>query len=546
MSDLRDDHNSAVDGAQRGAAVLDPLGDRTLTDLLDERANADGDRVFLLFEPNDGSTVELTYGAFRARVERCAAGLAARGLVKGDFAVLHLRNCPELLVAWFALARLGVVTIPSNVANTVGELEHIVSFTEPKLLVTEPSLLATADGAIAAAGLDVPVLVAREEAPGPARERFELLLESEGDAPRPAVSGDDLAELIFTSGTTRKPKAVMLTHANCLRAGQDAVHCLWLHEGERCLTALPLFHVNGQAMSLFATLTVAGTLVLIEEFRASRFWSQVRAHRATQTCIVAMQLRTLLARPAEAGERDHSLRRLFYAINVTDDEREAFEGRFGVSLINGYGLSEAMTLLTVAPIVGPRRWPSIGLASPGRRLELVGPDGEPVAPGEVGEIVAHGTPGRDLMLGYYRDPEATAQALRDGRLYTGDNAWADDAGYLYFFDRKKDMIKRAGENVSAIEVEGALVAHPGVAEAAVVGVPDAIRDEAVAAVVVPVTPGALTEADLIEHCRTRLSKFKVPTVVAFVDELPKTSIGKVRKDELRRALVNAAPAAPNG
>ena len=144
-----------------------------------------------------------------------------------------------------------------------------------------------------------------------------------------------------------------------------------------------------------------------------------------------------------------------------------------------------MTLLTCAPVVGPRRWPSIGLPSPGRRLLLLDDDGNEVAPGEVGEIVAVGTPGRDIMLGYYKDPEATEAALRPGgRMHTGDNAYADEQGYLYFFDRKKDMIKRAGENVSAIEVESVVLDHPQVAEAAVIGVPDEIRDEAVAVVVV--------------------------------------------------------------
>jgi crotonobetaine/carnitine-CoA ligase len=206
-------------------------------------------------------------------------------------------------------------------------------------------------------------------------------------------------------------------------------------------------------------------------------------------------------------------------------------------LINGYGLSEGMTLLTCAPVVGPRRWPSIGLPSPGRRILLLDDDGNEVAPGEVGEIVAVGTPGRDIMLGYYKDPAATEAALRPGgRMHTGDNAYADEHGYLYFFDRKKDMIKRAGENVSALEVESVVLDHPQVLEAAVFGVPDDIRDEAVAVVVVTSGPDALDADQLIAFCVGRLAKFKVPTIVRFADELPKTSIGKVRKDELRKAF----------
>jgi crotonobetaine/carnitine-CoA ligase len=528
--------------------MLDPVGERTLTDLLDEQAGLYGDQELLVFEDRAGAISELTYAGFRERVLRCAAGFARSGVTQGDFVVVHLRNCPEVLIAWFAMARLGAVLVPSNIANTASEIEHLLAVSGARLAITEPDLLTTVEQAVAAAGRSVDIVIARGE-PGP-HARFDDLLADTGEPEIPAadVGSSDVCELIFTSGTTRKPKAVMITHAMCLRAGLDAVHCLWLQPGERCFTALPLFHVNAQAMSLFGAMTVGGTLVLVEEFRASRFWSQVRAHRATQTAIVAMQLRTLIAQPPAPDERDHQLRRLFFAINVTDHEKETFEARYGVSLINGYGLSEAMTLLAVAPIGGPRRWPSIGLPSPGRRIELVDADGNEVAPGEVGEITVLGDPGRDILLGYYGDEEATAAALRDGRLHTGDNAYADAEGYLYFFDRKKDMIKRAGENVSAIEVEATLIDHPQIAEAAVVGVPDDIRDEAVAAVVVASEPGGLSADEVIVHCREHLSKFKVPTVVHFVDELPKTSIGKVRKDDLRKLLADVAaePARPAG
>jgi crotonobetaine/carnitine-CoA ligase len=517
--------------------MLDYLGDRSLTDLLEERVQAHGERVFLIFEDRHQVRSEFTYAGFHARVKSFAQGLATNGIGPGDFVVVHLTNSPEFLIAWLSLARLGAVLIPSNVSNTVAELEHILTLTGARLVITEPRLLDTVEEAIAAGMTKAQVVVARGRIDG--RTAFDDLLAAEGEPPRPAVGGNDLAELIFTSGTTRKPKGVMLTHANCIRAGLHAVHCLWLDEGERCLTALPLFHVNAQAMSVLAAMTVAGTVVLLEEFRASKFWSQVRAHEATQTCLVAMQLRTVLAQPSQSDERDHRVRRLFFAINVTDTEKEAFEARFGVTLINGYGCSEAMTLLACSPVVGPRRWPSVGLPAAGRRLLLLDDDGNEVPIGEVGEVVAEGVPGRDFMLGYYRDDEATAATLREGRLHTGDNAYADESGYLYFFDRKKDMIKRAGENVSATEVEAALLEHPMVLEVAVVGVFDAIRDEAVAAAIVTVQAGALTVDEVTEHCRARLSRFKIPTLVTFVEELPKTSIGKVRKDVLRKQFADA-------
>ena len=185
----------------------------------------------------------------------------------------------------------------------------------------------------------------------------------------------------------------------------------------------------------------------------------MRRHRATQTCLVAMQLRTILAQPPAEGERDHEVRRLFYALNVTDAENAAFEERFGVTLINGYGLSEAMTLLTCAPVVGPRRWPSIGLPLPGRRS--AGRRRRQRGRARRGRRDRRGRlPGRDIMLGYYNDPEATDGGARRWPAAHRRQRLRRRAGYLYFFDRKKDMIKRAGENVSALEVEAVVLDHP--------------------------------------------------------------------------------------
>jgi crotonobetaine/carnitine-CoA ligase len=515
--------------------TLHHTGDRTLTALLEERASVAPESIFIVFEGRGGAVTEVSYGEFRGRVHRCARGLADRGVVKGDRVLVQLRNSPEFLVAWFAIARLGAIFVPTNILSTVPELEHVLEVTAAKVAITEPDFQSVVQEALATTVPDALVVVARGDAGGCVA--FADLESTAGEPPDDPARAEDVVELVFTSGTTAKPKAVMLTHDNCVRSGLDTVHVLWLDAGERCLTALPLFHVNAQGVSVLSALTVGGTLILIEEFRASKFWSQVRRHRATQTSLVAMQLRTILAQPPDPEDRDHVVRRLFYAINVTDREKESFEERFGVTLINGYGLSEAMVLVTASPVLGDRRWPSIGLPTTGRSLLLLDDDGNRVAPGEVGEIVVEGFRGHDIMLGYFGDEAATAATIRDGRLHTGDNAYADEAGFLYFFDRKKDIIKRAGENVSAMEVEAVLIDHPAVAEASVFGVPDAIRDEAVAAVVV-LAEGATPDVDeLTAHCRARLASFKVPTVVTFRDELPKTSIGKVRKDELRRELV---------
>lgn len=512
---------------------MDIAGERTLRDLLEEKAERHPEKVCLVFEDRAGAVEEFTYARFNALVDRLASGLSRLGVSPGDKVNVHLPNSPEILLTWFALGKLGAVMVPSNTASTGPEMLHVVNYSDATAVVTHADFLGMFREILPKCKAVRQVVVARGERPEPGTVPFRELLAAGGEPPRPPVRSDDVVQMIFTSGTTARPKGVLLTHANCLRAGERESKAVALQPEDRCLTALPAFHVNAQCLTILSALTVGGTCILIEAYSASRFWEQIRRHRATQTSLVAALLRTILAQPPAPTDRDHALRRVFFAINVTDKEKEDFERRFGVELINGYGLSEAMTVVTMAPVFGPKRWPSIGLPVIDRQVRIVDESGRELPPGEIGEIVVYGWPGRTLMKGYYKDPEATAQALRDGWLHTGDNGYMDEKGYVYFFDRKKDVIKRAAENVSASEVERVLVDHPLIAEAAVIGVPDPIKDEAVKAFVV-LRPGAsLTEADIIEYCKREMAKFKVPSFVEILESLPKTSIGKIEKKVLR-------------
>jgi crotonobetaine/carnitine-CoA ligase len=514
--------------------MYDLTGSRTLRDLLDERTARHPAKTWLVVEAADGTVREWCYAEFTGRVDALARGLAELGVGPGERVTVHLRNGPEILETWFALATLGAVFVPSNVANTAQELRHVLRRSGAVALVAGTDYTEVVEKALAE---DLPAL-RHTVAVGPGDLgsaeglRFDDL-HRDGAAPVGGAGADDVVEMIFTSGTTARPKGVLLTHANALYGGEQAARALHLDSSDRLLTSLPIFHVNAQVCTVLAALTVGGTCIVLEEYRATRFWDQVRAHRATEVSLVAMLARTLLAQPRRETDDQHDVRRVFYALNISRDERNRFEERFGVELVNGYGLSEAMTLVTLAPVFGPKRWPSIGLPLDDRVVRLVDADGNDVPNGEVGEILVRGRPGRTVMLGYHDDPAATAEALRDGWLHTGDNAYADERGYLYFFDRAKDMIKRAGENVSSAEVEAALLEHPDVVEAAVVGVPDPVRDEAVKAFVVPAEGVTLSEADVIAFCRENLASFKVPTILEFRTELPKTSVGKIEKKSLR-------------
>jgi crotonobetaine/carnitine-CoA ligase len=320
--------------------MLDRTGHRTLRDLLDERVERHPDKTWLVVEDAGGAVHELTYAEFGARVDELACGLAEAGVRPGDRVAVHLRNGVEIVETWFALATLGAVFVPSNVANTAPELRHVLSHSAAVLVVAGVEFREVVGKALAEGCPSVGGLVAV----GPRVEGERNLddLRRPGSPPR-AGTADDVAEMIFTSGTTSRPKGVLLTHANSVFGGDQAARSLHLDATDRLLTALPIFHVNAQSCTVIAALTVGGTCVLLEEYRASRFWEQVRRHRATEISLVAMQARTLLAQPPREDDRDHAVRRVFYALNIGAEERNAFERRFGVELVNGYTGS-------------PRRW----------------------------------------------------------------------------------------------------------------------------------------------------------------------------------------------
>lgn len=515
---------------------------RNLRDLLLLREAEQPDDTCFVFESAGGQVSELTYAQFAAGVRRVAAGLAGLGVKKGDAVVVHLPNIPEFMLTWFGLAWIGGIMVPSNLANTERELAHLFHLADATGFVTAPGYLDTFAATLRHDDREVFGVVTGEggaawPSGGRALVPFAGLAAAGAAPPDVDVAETDVCEFLFTSGTTSAPKAVMITHANCLRAGiRKIMSCLFGRE-DRFLTALPAFHANAQATSIMVSLVAGAACILIEGYSARRFWQQIRAHGATCTSLVAMQVRTLLAQPPDPGDASHRLRCNFYAINVLDSEKAEFERRFGLRLMNGWGMSETFCAVTRSPLVGDTRWPSVGVPLHDRLVRVVDENGDDVPAGTIGEIVVGGIPGISIMKGYFRDPEATAATIRDGWLHTGDSGYLDRYGYLYFYDRIKDVIKRSGENVSALEVEGILVSHPEVAEAAVFGVPDPVRDEAVKACVVLEAGSALGPEDLRAFCGLHLSAFKVPSVIEIRGSLPKTSIGKVEKRTLRQEEV---------
>ena len=510
--------------------------DSTLRTLVEERARTAPDAPFVIFDDLEGGVSTRTYGEFTSDVNRAARLLGDLGIGRSDRVMLLLGNCPEFLDLWFGAAAIGAVVVPVNPASSAAELEYLAGHSESRLVFTQAARLETAEAVARRCPGVESVLVCGRGAPSPAVS-FNVLAADRADTapPGPAPGPADDAAILYTSGTTARPKGVLVTHANYVYAGRTVANHIRLTPDDRHLVVLPFFHGNAQYYSTMSTLVTGASMAMTARFSASRYFDLAIAHRCTASSLFAAPIRMLLAQPRRPDLRSSPLRVVLFAQNVTPAQLDDWGDRFGPQLLQLWGMTETMGPPIMNPVDGARRNMSMGRTVAGYATDLVDDAGRPVPRGQPGQIVVRGTPGRTLMKGYYRNPEATAATLRDGWLWSGDTARRDSEGYYHFIDRAKDMIKRAGENVAASEVEAAIREHPGVFDCAVIGVPDEMRDEAILAVVVP-RDGSLCADEIIEWCRGRLADFRVPQHVRFRDALPRTAVGKIRKHVLRAEL----------
>jgi len=439
----------------------------------------------LVFDGPDGVA---TYSGseVRERSEALAGALAAAGIGRGDRVHLHLRNCPEFLFAWFACAGLGAVMVPTNPASAPDELRYVLEHSGARITVAGPD---TAEAASAAGA--------------------SLLGDLDGDRRPLEEHTGDLA-LMYTSGTTAKPKAVRVTHAAYRYAGEVVAAHLRLTEGDRVFTALPLFHGNAQYYTTMSALTAGATMILAHRFSASGWVEQAARHDATVGSLFAAPIRMILARATSFPP--HRLRVVLFAQNLTERELREWDERVGAPLLQLYGMTETVGPPLMNPLRGERRSRTIGRPTLGYACRVA----------DDGELLVGGIPGETLMAGYLGEDAP----MDGGWLRTGDIVRVDEDGWFHFVDRRKDMLKRAGENIAASEVEAVLAAHPRVRDVAVRGLPDPVYDEQVAAFVV--APGTAAD-ELRAWCAERLAPFKVPTYIELRSELPRTAVGKIQK-----------------
>ena len=497
-------------------------GTRTVKSALEDKARRFPDRPFLWFEDAAGGRQgPWTWAQVDADANRAAHLLLSRGLRHRDKFNLHLGNCPEFLLFWMAAAKTGTVMVPTNPVSTADEMEYILSHSEARLAITEPQYAAPVHAAAGRCPALGGVLEARPVEP--------LLRGLPSTPPDGAVTPLDEISMQYTSGTTSRPKGVLLTHANYLYGGEVMAKAMRVGRDDRHLIVLPLFHAGAQLHAFLPMLLAGGSVALVERFSASRFVEQAIHHEATLAALFAAPIRMLLAQPPTARDGQTRLRAVSYAQNITPRQWEEWHARFGARLMQIWGMTETMSLPLMHPLDLPPKPLAMGMPVLGYEAKIVDESGRETAPGTVGELAVSGIPGQTLMKGYFKNEKATAEALLNGWLRTGDQAIMDEEGWFFFVDRKKDMIKRAGENVSASEVEETLKQHPAVFDAAVVGAPDPVRDQAIKAFVILRDGATATTEELIAWCRGRLSAFKVPEVVEFRDAFPRTSVGKIQK-----------------
>ncbi len=516
--------------------------DDTVWTLIERRARLAGEAPLITFADGDGPDEVTAWTAVADRAVALAGRLAGVGVRPGERVALFGLNSVDYVVALAGVARLGAVCVPLNALLTAPEIAWQLGDAGVVALMGEAGATGRLDEAAALAGFSGPRLAFRGEAAGWQAVEDAVAGTAAGDgvaggaALPPPPGPDDVFEVLYTSGTTGHPKGVMLSHRS-MASEADNVASYWAARPDDVfLAVLPLFHVNAQLVTLLPALTSGARLVVARTFSAGGWIDLVRRHGVTISSMVGTQVRMIMATPERSDDADTALRCVPYGLNVPATMWEAFERRFGAPLCNIYGLTEAVAVVTAAPVHGDRRIPSVGRPGRGRAVGIFDDDGGELPPGAVGEIRIRGERGLSLMVGYHGRPEETAAAFNDNWLRTGDLGRLDEDGYLYFVDRGKDMIKRAGENVSASEVERVVSEFPGVAEAAVVGRPDPVRDEAVVVFVVAAPGEEIDTAALDGHCRARLARFKVPEQYRVVDALPKTSIGKVEKKTLRHRL----------
>jgi crotonobetaine/carnitine-CoA ligase len=519
---------------------VDIVGNRTLYSIFRSHAGEQPDRLWLSYESSDEKLSQWTFSEFLDTVHQAVNLLRDLGIGAGDVVDLHLTNHPAFVQVILAASYLGAIALPTSPSCSTEELRYFLEHSEVKLVITQAKYLASVE-AVAKATCSI-LLLQDGYLPDSRHRCYEAELERQSNTLADGEgSTEKVVQLLYTSGTTSRPKAVMLTNANFVYGSEVFRAATGLDEEDRHLIALPLYHSAAQCHALWPSVIAGCSVSILSRFSASRFFAQATTHGGTMAALFGAPLRMLLNQPEGATDRTHRLRNVTYAQNLTPAQYEEWHRRFGAPLQQLWGMTEICALPIMSPLRGERRLMAMGRPVLGYEAKIVDESGQELPPHVPGQLIVRGTPGHSLMKGYLKDSAATEKTLRQMQgatwLFSGDTARYDEDGFFYFLDRNSDMIKRSGLNISTSEVESVIAALDGVADVCVCGLPDPTRDESVAAVIVRKPATQLTPDEVRAHCAAHLAAHKVPERIEFCEILPRTSVGKVRKNIVREQLL---------
>jgi crotonobetaine/carnitine-CoA ligase len=506
-----------------------PELDRSVGALLRRQAQATPDRTFVIA----GEGRRFSYADVDERTERLARGLIGLGVQPGEHIALLLGNGPEFIVTWLALAKIGAVEVPINTAFRGASLEYILNHSDAKVLVADSEL---ADRVVRIADrltrLERVIVVGEAEVDLPWEQiGFERLADLGADGASVADPGAEaLLAVLYTSGTTGHPKGVLESHRCAAHWGTNYAKYMRVGADDTNYLFPPLFHAMSQFLGVMPALLTGSAVALSSGFSASRFWDDCRRDGVTLFNFTGGVLSFLWKQPERFDDIDNPVTRAL-GVPIPDHLYTGFERRFGIELLPPFGTSESGVVCYSRP--GQVRAGSSGQPIPEYEVAIVDDDDHPVAPGVRGEIVTRPRHADSMMRGYYKAPDVTVHAFRNLWYHTGDLGYLDADGYLFFVDRKKDAIRRRGENISSFEIERVIDRHPAVLESAAVGVPSAEGEEEVKLAVVLRENAQLTAAALWEYCDEELPRFMVPRYVEFRPALPKTQTERVQKHLIR-------------
>ena len=497
-----------------------------IAQLGENRVMEQGEQATLIFEGREITNVEMLRAS-----KKLATALKELGVKRGDRVILQMPNCPEALQSFSAVWRMGAVIVPINYLIGEEETAYIYQDSGAKVVISSQAFLPKIRAGRVKAPEVKTVILIDDDVPEGTLSYRHLVENSQEEHNIVETQDDEIAALIYTAGTTGRPKGVIHTHHSLYANAKMQYETVPLPDGMTSISVLPLCHSFGIATmnnGLFRT----GRTVLLNSFDMDVIFSSIEKYRANIMAGVPTMYVYMLLHPEP---QKYNLSSMKYWISgsapLALETWNKFKGVFGFEIIEGWGLTEAGANNSVNPLDGVKKVGSIGLPMKGTEMRIVDDHGNALTPGKQGEIVIRGP---QLMKGYWNKPEETAEILIDGWLHTGDVGYVDDDGYFWITDRKKDLIIKGGENISPRTIEEVLFMHPKVSEAAVIGMKDDIYGENIKAFLV-LNPGeTATAEEIIEYCRTKLTNFLLPKEVAFLKSFPKSLVGKILKRELRK------------